>query len=187
MGIKEKLPLLNSESKGKRIAGYVLYAWIFLMIIGAILPSPDTGGETTTTSATTTPVEAETAAATVEDDNLTEKAVEKMIGKQQSISVNPVSGYVVIRRPDQDFWSLVLQEDDATKMFEKLFKDPRVKLVRITTYLEGVDAYGQKVTNVGTRFIMSRETADKINWDNFLYSRLPDVADEAYINPVLLD
>jgi len=181
MGIKEKLPLLNSEKKGTRIAGYVVYAFIGLMVLGAILPNPpDTGGETTATTATTT------TAATEEDDNLTVQAVEKMVGKQQSISVDPVSGYVVIRRPDQDYWNLVLQEDDATNMFEKLFKDPRVNLVRISTYLKGVDEYGKEGSFVGTRFIMSRETAEKINWNNFLYSNLPNVADEAYINPVLL-
>ena len=43
MGLKEKLPLINSDNKGIRIAGYVLYAAVFLMILGAILPSqPDT-------------------------------------------------------------------------------------------------------------------------------------------------
>lgn len=68
MGIKEKLPLLNSEKKGTRIAGYVVYAFIGLMVLGAILPSPDTGGETTTTSATTTPVEDETAATETTED-----------------------------------------------------------------------------------------------------------------------
>jgi len=54
MSIKEKLPLLNSESKGTRIAGYVVYAFVILMVLGAILPSPDTGGETATTTAATT-------------------------------------------------------------------------------------------------------------------------------------
>ncbi len=138
------------------------------------------GGEQPSSEATDTTTPA------AKDNNLTESAVEKIVGKQRSISVNPVSGYVVIRRPDQDYWSLVLQEDDATKMFEKLFKDPRVNLVRITTYLKGVDEYGKEGSFVGTRFIMSRETASKINWDDFLYSNLPNVADEAYINPVLL-
>ena len=41
MGIKEKLPLINSDKKGIRIAGYIIYAFIFLNVLGAILPAPD--------------------------------------------------------------------------------------------------------------------------------------------------
>lgn len=39
MGLKEKLPLLNSDNKRIRIAGYVVYASVFLVILGAILAS----------------------------------------------------------------------------------------------------------------------------------------------------
>jgi len=41
LGIKEKLPLINSSSKGARIAGYVLYGFVFLIILGNILPGDD--------------------------------------------------------------------------------------------------------------------------------------------------
>ena len=44
MGLKEKLPLINSDSKRTRIIGYVVYAWIGLAILGAIVPAPDTTG-----------------------------------------------------------------------------------------------------------------------------------------------
>jgi hypothetical protein len=41
LGIKEKLPLINSSSKGIRIVGYVLYGFVFLIVLGMILPSQD--------------------------------------------------------------------------------------------------------------------------------------------------
>ncbi len=41
MGIKEKLPLINSDKKGIRMAGYIIYAFIFLNVLGAILPPPN--------------------------------------------------------------------------------------------------------------------------------------------------
>ena len=44
MGISDtikKLPLINSDSKKIRIAGYILYAWLGLSVLGAILPTPD--------------------------------------------------------------------------------------------------------------------------------------------------
>lgn len=62
--IKEKLPLLNSDSKGTRIVGYVVYAFVGLMVLGAILPSPDTG-----TTTTTRPAETATEPKTVESNS----------------------------------------------------------------------------------------------------------------------
>jgi len=45
LGLKEKLPLINSDNKGIRITGYIVYAFLALMVIGAILPSsPETTG-----------------------------------------------------------------------------------------------------------------------------------------------
>jgi hypothetical protein len=41
MGLTDKLPLLNSKSKIVKIIGYVLYAFVILMIIGAMAPSED--------------------------------------------------------------------------------------------------------------------------------------------------
>jgi hypothetical protein len=64
MGIKEKLPLLNSEKKATRIAGYVVYAFVVLIVLGAILPSPDTGGETGTTTTAATAATTDESAAT---------------------------------------------------------------------------------------------------------------------------
>jgi hypothetical protein len=43
LGIKDKLPLINSGSKGIRIVGYVFYGFVFLIILGMILPSQDVG------------------------------------------------------------------------------------------------------------------------------------------------
>jgi hypothetical protein len=41
MGIRDKLPLLNSDKKGVRVAGYIMYAFIALVVLDAILPAPD--------------------------------------------------------------------------------------------------------------------------------------------------
>jgi len=44
--VKEKLPLLNSDSKLTRIIGYVVYGFLFLIVLGALLPSEDTTTKT---------------------------------------------------------------------------------------------------------------------------------------------
>ena len=44
--MKEKLPLLNSDNKLTRIIGYVVYSFLFLIVLGALLPSDDTTTKT---------------------------------------------------------------------------------------------------------------------------------------------
>ena len=175
MGITDKLPLLNSKSKIVKIIGYVLYAFVILMIIGAMAPAPSGDRESS-----------QAAERQEESDNLTEEDVEDLVGGQKSIAVSD-DGYVVIMRPDDEYWSLISIESDTTDMFKKLFEDQRVTSARISTYLKGIDEYGNEGTTRGASFTMTKETASRINWDNFLYSNLPDVADDAYINPKLLD
>ncbi len=52
MGITDKLPLLNSKSKIVKIVGYVLYAFVILMIIGAMTPSEDKATKTASDDST---------------------------------------------------------------------------------------------------------------------------------------
>jgi hypothetical protein len=40
MGIKDRLPLIRSESRIIRLFGYVVYAFVILFIIGILIPSP---------------------------------------------------------------------------------------------------------------------------------------------------
>jgi len=175
MGISDKLPLLNSKSKIVKIIGYVLYAFVILMIIGAMVPAPSGDRESS-----------QAAERQEESDNLTEEDVEDLVGGQKSIAVSD-DGYVVIMRPDEEYWSLISIESDTTDMFKKLFEDQRVTSARISTYLKGIDEYGNEGTTRGASVTMTKETASRINWDNFLYSNLPDVADDAYINPKLFE
>jgi len=49
MGIKEKLPLLRNSHKIVRLFGYVIYTFAAIIILGAILPSPDNDSSATTT------------------------------------------------------------------------------------------------------------------------------------------
>ena len=55
MGIKDKLPMIRSENKIIRLFGYVMYAFIILLIIGILTPS-----ETSDTSPITPIPEAST-------------------------------------------------------------------------------------------------------------------------------
>jgi hypothetical protein len=53
MGFKEKLPLLKSSHKSIRLSGYLLYIFLVITVLGAILPSPGVDDSPTTTTTTT--------------------------------------------------------------------------------------------------------------------------------------
>ena len=54
-GIKDKLPLIRSESRIIRLFGYVVYTFVILFIIGILIPSPPPTPEAPPTPAITTP------------------------------------------------------------------------------------------------------------------------------------
>jgi hypothetical protein len=55
MGIKQKLPLLNSNNRMVRYGGYVVYGFMALIVLGAILPHENTATINTTSTATAAP------------------------------------------------------------------------------------------------------------------------------------
>ena len=57
MGIKDKLPLIRSESRIIRLFGYVVYAFVILCIIGLLVPSPTPTPEAPSPTPISTPLE----------------------------------------------------------------------------------------------------------------------------------
>ena len=196
MGITDKLPLLNSKSKIVKIVGYVLYAFIILMIIGAMAPSEDTGTTTSDVSEDkeTTTSDAKNTADVESSGVLTAADVEDMlpggVGDPVDVTVDEEDVNIVMPFKDNAFGSeyiLMGTRDDAVDIFKKLFKDSRVSSVTVSSQVPLVDKYGNDKTGTGTKYMMTSSTADKINWDNFNNENLVDVADSAYIHPAMID
>ena len=196
MGITDKLPLLNSKSKIVKIVGYVLYAFIILMIIGAMAPSEDTGATTSDVSEDkeTTTSDAKNTADVESSGVLTAADVEDMlpggVGDPVDVTVDEEDVNIVMPFKDNAFGSeyiLMGTRDDAVDIFKKLFKDSRVSSVTVSSQVPLVDKYGNDKTGTGTRYMMTSSTATKINWDNFNNDNLVDVADSAYIHPAMID
>jgi len=182
MGIKEKLPLLNSENKGVRIAGYVIYAFIGLMVLGAILPSPDDGGGTTTTATVESPAAAEPGVLDV-------AAVRSLLPRaERDRDIRVTDGVVLIYRDSKyNAPSMIMVDgrETSTDIFKQLFGDNRVDEVTVFTRTTFVDKYGQESIGTAAKYQMTRATADKINWDNFHWIRLDEVVDSKYIHPAM--
>lgn len=203
MGITDKLPLLNSKSKIVKIVGYVLYAFVILMIIGAMAPSKDNGMSTTTEEKDNAAAEKNTASSESNDSAtadvkesesgaLTSDEVKDMlpgnVGDPVKVTVDGNSVDIVLPFKDNAFgmeYVMMGTRDDAVDIFKELFKDNRIKEVSVSSQVPLVDKFGNKNTGTGTTYTMTSETAAKINWDNFDNNNLPDVADDVFIHPAM--
>lgn len=197
MGITDKLPLLNSKNKIVKIVGYVLYAFVILMIVGAMLPSEDNGTtsseakKTTDTKATAEVKENTKATAEVKENGAltVDDVKDELPSGKKPVDIAVNGGDVEIVLPFGDNWNNEYivggARMAAIDIFKELFKDKRVDSVTVKMQVPLVDKYGNTNTGIGTTYKMTSETAAKINWDNFMTDNLDDVADYYFIHPAL--
>lgn len=72
---------------------------------------------------------------------------------------------------------------DATDVFPIIFSDKSIDSAMVTFQLTFVDTYGNESEDDAIRIKLTRETNDKINWENFNIDNFPDVADSFYVHP----
>jgi len=72
---------------------------------------------------------------------------------------------------------------DSALILRRIFDDPRAKKVTLFWWYPLKTAAGQEGRMLVIRVRMTRETADKINWNEFRPRRLPDVADDFHVHP----
>ena len=97
-------------------------------------------------------------------------------------------GTVYITRPGDDEWTLDLYEAqiDTIEIFKSLFEDDRVETVSVTSRSLFVDKYGNENEADGAIYTMTRETANRVNWDRDAYmwsDNLNSIADGYWIHP----
>ncbi len=74
---------------------------------------------------------------------------------------------------------------DSTKLFEHFFELEEITRVDLKWQLPLVDAYGNEELGVVMEILLTRDTVERINWDNFLFENLPEVADIYQEHPAL--
>ena len=81
--------------------------------------------------------------------------------------------------------------DTTVAASEKLFKHPKVGMVRVITQGEFTDQYGQSETGNAVRIGLQRTTAEKLNWETFKdmvfvdYAKLLSIADEEWMHAAI--
>ncbi|MFS0861975.1 hypothetical protein [Fredinandcohnia sp. 179-A 10B2 NHS] len=67
---------------------------------------------------------------------------------------------------------------DSTDIFKRVFSEREdVNSLLLTWQFPAQDKKGNEMRGILINIAMTKENADTINWDNFRYSNLPDVAD----------
>ena len=99
------------------------------------------------------------------------------------------SGYVEIVLNSDDSLSTKSTKDsmlyDATDAFPILFKDKSIQRARIIFISTLVDVYGKESDEEVIRITLTRETNDKITWDNFNIDNFGTVAENFFVHPAL--
>lgn len=75
--------------------------------------------------------------------------------------------------------------NNAAEAFPIVFKDSKVEKAMVTIKTTFVDEYGKKYDDDGIRVMLTRETYEKITWENFNVENFEQVADSLYTHPAL--
>lgn len=73
----------------------------------------------------------------------------------------------------------------SAEVLRRIFSDSRAKRVLLYWLFPVKDSYGNDKQMVIMQVVMTRETANKINWSGFNPLNLPDVADKFHVHPDL--
>ena len=78
---------------------------------------------------------------------------------------------------------------DSNKLFKLFYTkySEKVSVVQMMGFYPLSDAYGNEEEVIVLEIKLKKETADKINWDNFDWRNLKTIADYYYIHPALLE
>ena len=160
------------DRKMRKIAGVMLGLVAILFVVVMMIPEPES----------------------VPDYSgpLDEAAVKKLLPRNErdaEISGSLSGGDIVVTRELSENLTPAMMLSggrmDSIEIFKNFFEDPRIEKVLVVSNLEFVDTFGQTSSGAGCWYSVTRETADKVNWDNLPLENLDKIADAYFINPAL--
>ncbi len=126
------------------------------------------------------------------------KTITEAIGEKANIGKPRIESILFLDKAKTDMEITLWADDNLTPSFirdgavtksaevlRRIYSDPRAKRVLLYWLFPVKDSYGQDKQMVIMQVVMSRETANKINWSGFNPLDLPDVADRIRIHPSL--
>jgi len=180
--------------------------WFYVGIIvilgafGAIQDFLDDGKINSNSKTASTEVKNETKTKKTEDKLNPEELLTKEInnklgkktneGKETVVTVETGDYTKVIINGDQTLSNKDLKKSmllETKNIFPLIFKDKDIQKAMVTVKTTFVDKYGKESDDDGIRVLLTRETNNKIVWENFDVDNYPDVADSLYIHPAVID
>ena len=74
---------------------------------------------------------------------------------------------------------------ESLEIFQPIFEQDEVSEVSIMWQLELIDQYGNSEYEMVMSTTFTKETAEKVNWENVAYENVPNIADSYYEHPAL--
>ncbi|WP_284037479.1 membrane lipoprotein lipid attachment site-containing protein [Neobacillus sp. 114] len=74
---------------------------------------------------------------------------------------------------------------DSSKAFQEVFKNKDASEVTLFWQFPMVDSYGKSKEENVIKISLTRETFDKVEWQNFDYNNFEKIADQYWIHPAL--
>ena len=162
----------------------------FISAMSTDSQSPDVPRSETTSVASESPTETKTEPSTTTDAETITHVVTKEFGEDNFISVNcvPENNFVLIKAKGKDsltssssLKSTYLSMNNILKSLSNLSDyDVAFNIVYAMK-----DTYGNITEPIVIKATYTAETRNKINWDNFSWKNVPDIADEWWIHESL--
>lgn len=174
---------MNEKKKKPVYKKWWVWAIAVFIILGIALSPSD---QEKVSQKEETPKTEKTAAAKTKKaeslDSKIKKAADPHFGKITSIEINDDmgkndGGKIVLVRVKQDGLTKRTADYNTTKALKEVFKNDKVN--EITYFWEATltDNKGNESVDTVAKIQMTKDTASTINWDNFSYTKLDQVAD----------
>ena len=120
-----------------------------------------------------------------------EDIVKKVIGKDRIVEINKndQNGHLLVRfKGSENLTNKTTVKGflmDIRDLLKNLKSDSSVQTFAFNVTYPLVDNYGNESEDIVIKAEFSRETVDKINFDNFDFNKIPEVADEYWSHPAV--
>lgn len=126
------------------------------------------------------------------------QALHKVFGETNSFDDNDSISRIIYDKNKQSLYIEVFGHDnifsglikdgmiiDTSEFLEDIKDYDKIKDININILFPMVDKFGNSENVIVMKFKLTAETRNKINWENFDYNNLPDIADDYFAHPAL--
>ncbi|SRR5258708_7450648 len=183
----------------KRTKWIITCVFIFLLIFAGISNNSNPNKDNSTSSGSTPTTTTSTPLATPKPPQTLKEKIKAQLGDGESFVIEnavnidtnePLVGkkqITITRNLGDNLFSIDLAKTGAqlrtTQLSQNIFPlDDSIATLQVTTNIPVTDVYGKNKTDELELAIITRDTYNKIQWNNFDYHNIPTIADSYFEN-----